>query len=264
MVINMNDEDMARLNFYNISVLNQTWKNNSFFSYETKHRPYCGICFIVSGGITYKTENRCISASAGDIVILKSGTRYRADFNMNYTQDILINFCCETFNKDTNFFDAPTDEIIVFKQRMNMKKYFFDILNYASMNGRQCMVKSALYGIWDGICNSVSENAVFIKIKQIIDSDTEFKMREPEMAEKLHVSISTLQRTFKKNYGKTVSDYRNELRILKAKELLISGNYSMEDIAEILGFYDSGHFSRCFKKQVGLSPTKYLKQYYIM
>ena len=89
-------------------------------------------------------------------------------------------------------------------------------------------------------------------------------MKEAELAERCLVSVSTLQRVFKNTYGKTISEYRNELRISKAKKLLITGNYTVEETAEILGFYDSAYFSRCFKKAEGLSPKKYLKQYYTM
>ena len=103
-----------------------------------------------------------------------------------------------------------------------------------------------------------------MRIKHIIESDTEFKLCEPEIAKMCSLSVSTLQRIFKKEYGKSISEYRNALRISKAKKLLISRNYSMNDIAERLGFCDSGYFSRFFKKQEGLSLKKYLKQYYKM
>ena len=81
------------------------------------------------------------------------------------------------------------------------------------------MVKSMLYAIVDGLCCSGENNAEFVRIKQAIDADIEFELKEPNLAEMCSVSVSTFQRTFKKGYGKTVSEYRNELRISRAKEL---------------------------------------------
>ena len=97
---------MADLNFRDIYVHNQIWQRGNFFSYETESRPYCGICFIVSGGIKYKTETADISASIGDAVILKKDARYRAIFDAKLTHDILINFYCESLNEVDGFFSA--------------------------------------------------------------------------------------------------------------------------------------------------------------
>ena len=132
------------------------------------------------------------------------------------------------------------------------------------MNNRGCMVKAMLYSIFDEILNCDLSNTLFVEIKQAVDSDEGLNLKETELAEKCSVSVSTLQRVFKNTYGKTISEYKNELRISKAKKLLITGNYTMEEISEMLGFCDSAYFSRCFKKAEGISPKKYLKQYYTM
>lgn len=260
----MVNKNMADLNFYNIYVHNQMWQRGNFFSYETESRPYYGICFIVSGEIRYKTEKTDISVFAGDVVILKKDARYRAIFETNLTQSILINFNCEASNRENGFFSEADDKILMFKNRGDLQKKFFDILSYGLTSGRECMVKSVLYAIVDGLCSFDENNAEFVRIKQVIDADVEFELNEPDLAERCSVSVSTFQRIFKKGYGRTVSEYRNELRISKAKELLITGNHSVEEVANKLGFCDSAYFSRCFKKTEGLSPKKYLKQYYTM
>lgn len=260
----MVNKNMADLNFRDIYVHNQIWQRGNFFSYETESRPYCGICFIVSGGIKYKTETADISASIGDAVILKKDARYRAIFDAKLTHDILINFYCESLNGVDGFFSESEDKILMFKNRGDLQKMFFDILSYGLTSGRECMVKSVLYAIVDGLCSFCGNNAEFIRIKQAIDADVEFKLKEPDLAERCSVSVSTFQRIFKKGYGKTVSEYRNELRMAKAKELLITGCHSIEELADRLGFCDSAYFSRCFKKTEGLSPKQYLKHYYTM
>ena len=255
---------IENLNFYDISVLNQIWKSGNFFSYETKSRPCFGICFIISGAIKYITKTKEVTAASGDVIILKKDSRYRAVFEESSTQNILINFSCDGLGGENDLFESTDEEIIALKNRRDLKNRFLEILSYEFMNNRRCMVKAVLYSIFDEIFNSDASNTLFAEIKRVIDSDEGLNMKEAELAERCLVSVSTLQRVFKNTYGKTISEYRNELRISKAKKLLITGNYTVEGTAEILGFYDSAYFSRCFKKAEGLSPKKYLKQYYTM
>ena len=185
-------------------------------------------------------------------------------FEESSTQDILINFSCDGLGGENDLFESTDEEIIALKNRRDLKNRFLEILSYEFMNNRRCMVKAVLYSIFDEIFNSDASNTLFAEIKRVIDSDEGLNMKEAELAERCLVSVSTLQRVFKNTYGKTISEYRNELRISKAKKLLITGSYSIEETAEMLGFYDSAYFSRCFKKAEGLSPKKYLKQYYTM
>ena len=137
-------------------------------------------------------------------------------------------------------------DITLIKDRENLKNDFFEMLNYAEFRERGYMVKSVFYRIIDSLTQSGIETTLSAKIKQIINSDP--SASEADIAKACSVSISTLQRTFKYAYGKTVSKYKNDIRMAKAKRLLLSGMYSVEETAVILNFCDSAYFSRCFKK----------------
>lgn len=258
----MLNKALSDANYTNISVLSQNWENESSFSYTNKLRPYYGICFVVSGGIKYRTEIREFSASAGDIVILKKNARYKAVFCQSPpTADILINF--QITQGTESLFGAADEKIVIVKNRFDLKQAFFSALEFFLMPDRACMVKSAFFGILDGICAPEAADGDFLSVKAAIESDAEFKLKEPELAKMCSVSVSTFQRLFKKSFGKSFSEYKNERRIIKAKELLAQG-LSTEEISERLGFCDSSHFSKRFKREVGTSPKKYLKQHYTM
>lgn len=257
----MFNNDIANFDFYDINVLNQMWKKGTSFPYEKNARPYHGACFVVSGKIKYKTKEKEIVATEGDVVILKKNSKYKAIFCESNTQDILANFQCENREKTKDFFDIYDDEIIVFKNRVDLQKIFLEIYDYNMLPQRKCMVKAKLYQIMDEICTVEPKNDIFKQIKQEIDRDYDFTLKETDLAKKCMVSVSTLQRTFKKIYGKPISEYKNEIKIQKAKELLSTNSHTTEEIAEILGFCDSSHFSKSFKKYVGVSPKKYAKQH---
>lgn len=76
--------------------------------------------------------------------------------------------------------------------------------------------------------------------------------------------VSTLSKTyfcylFKLMTKKTFVEYLTECRIQEALRLLENADYSIQNISEMLGFNDAAHFSRTFKKQVGMSPRGYRK-----
>ena len=58
----------------------------------------------------------------------------------------------------------------------------------------------------------------------------------------------------------TITQYRDNLRINVAKELLESGHFSVTEISIELGYCDIYHFSKIFKQIVGISPQKYIKE----
>ena len=59
--------------------------------------------------------------------------------------------------------------------------------------------------------------------------------------------------------GLTTHEYVTTRRVERAKTLLTETNLTMTEIAQTLGFADSGHFSRVFGKYVGVTPSEYRK-----
>lgn len=68
-----------------------------------------------------------------------------------------------------------------------------------------------------------------------------------------------LNRAFKKVTGQSISRYINTVRINQAKELIETTPLSVGEIGYLTGLNDPFHFSKVFKKYVGISPTQYFK-----
>ncbi len=64
-------------------------------------------------------------------------------------------------------------------------------------------------------------------------------------------------RIFKKYTGKTFKTYLIDLRINKAKDLLLNSELPISQICYEIGFNDLSHFNRVFKKKVGCSPSEF-------
>lgn len=86
---------------------------------------------------------------------------------------------------------------------------------------------------------------------------------EPLMLEDV-CKVSTLSKTyfcylFKLITKKTFVEYLTGRRIQEALRLLDNADHSIQDVSDLLGFNDAAHFSRTFKKQMGMSPRAYRK-----
>ncbi|MCA0756930.1 AraC family transcriptional regulator [Paenibacillus sp. N4] len=65
---------------------------------------------------------------------------------------------------------------------------------------------------------------------------------------------------FKRHMHKSPSAYMTELRINRAKELLLVTDKNMREVAQFVGYRDEFYFSRRFKESTGVPPTAYVKQ----
>ena len=66
-------------------------------------------------------------------------------------------------------------------------------------------------------------------------------------------------RTFKEVTGQTPIEYRTRIRIETAKQMLEDGDLSVLEIGARVGFASAAYFSSAFKKEVGISPSKYAR-----
>ena len=78
-----------------------------------------------------------------------------------------------------------------------------------------------------------------------------------DVAAASNISSSRLSGLFKKETGSSVMAYRNELRLVKAAQLLLHSNLRIADIGDRVGYSEQAFFSRFFRKHLGMSPRQY-------
>jgi two-component system response regulator YesN len=93
-------------------------------------------------------------------------------------------------------------------------------------------------------------------VKYIEDHYTE-PLTVAEVADVFFVTPSYFAHFFKKRAGKSVIQFLNEVRILKARLLLEQEDMPVSEVALQVGFDDINYFSRKFKQLTGRTPTEY-------
>lgn len=105
------------------------------------------------------------------------------------------------------------------------------------------------------------DNEFLQKITQIIEENLEMeKMDIAFIADKMCMSHSTLYRKIKGLTDMSANEFIRKVKMHKGVELLMSGQYTISEIAYMIGFSSVAYFRQCFKDEYGMSPSDYVKQ----
>lgn len=89
-----------------------------------------------------------------------------------------------------------------------------------------------------------------------------YRITLEELADYLKISESYLSKLFKNEMGISVSDYINELKVDKAKNMLQYSDSKIAEIANYLSFSSQSHFIQVFRKITGVTPYKFRQEYF--
>ena len=98
---------------------------------------------------------------------------------------------------------------------------------------------------------------VIFKATNLIKKNYMCKLTLSEVAAAVNLSPSYLSKIFKEETGNTFNSYLNRVRIEAGKRLILSGETSLVDVSNIIGYDDQSYFTKVFKKLTGFSPGKY-------
>ncbi len=128
-------------------------------------------------------------------------------------------------------------------------------------NRKAALTQKYIAGLYDiilSVSTKLKTAKRLDKIKTLIEKRPGDKYTAKYLAELAGISVRNLENQFKTEYGITPLKYLNECRIKYAAFLLASGKKVCET-AEMTGYYDAYHFSKQFKKIMGISPSEYAK-----
>lgn len=150
-----------------------------------------------------------------------------------------------------------------------LKDMELEFLNYSELKERFEYFESlcsflhdVLTSIRQGNSRSFQEGDIascFNRMIAYIDQHFEQKLYLKDLSAQFFINQVYCCQFFKKNLGKTFSEYVSELRISKARELLKQTDLSIEKIAIKSGYVDYYYFNKVFKKHCGMTPTKFRK-----
>lgn len=245
------------------------------------------VMYMVEGHADFEMENRlCASADKGDIVIFNSriGAREcrvgRGGMRcisivlfLDDLEDTLNNlFSTHEFDGAKMFEAARTTESCVcFPANDMLESIFTGLLQvpekYADYHRKLLTLQAvvALMDVKDGrvagyryfsgdTCRKVHE------ARKLLGENLGTELSTEILAEKVKLNRTTLQQVFRQVYGMTVYEYRTQVRIQEAKNLLLTGKMSVTEIAGLCGYSNASKFAAVFRRVTGTVPGEWRRR----
>jgi AraC family transcriptional regulator len=137
------------------------------------------------------------------------------------------------------------------RQHSKLDKHFLDGLGTVA-TGNLILALRAVHGV-NGSATTFSRQ----KLRGIIDhiqANLARSIRVKDLAKKTGLSRAHFAEVFKNTTGVSPHEYVTRCRVLRAQDLLATGEHRISEVAELAGFCDQSHLNRHFKKLLGYSP----------
>lgn len=229
-----------------------------------------GFVCVYNGQAEYVFENgQRLILNPGEIAFIPSQSAYRVQA---YEDNIFDHYTVNFLGEIDSFPDWITqDSFLVLKSR-NFEYYLTQFREMAELwasmhSGYRMLTKAKLSMMMTNFLleamNCATDPASYnrtLPAVRLMENHYEERISISSLAQACHMSTSSFRRAFTNVYNQSPIAYLMNLRIEKAKGLLLVG-YSIEDIAHMTGFDDVNYFGRCFRKYTGITPGKYRNQY---
>ena len=268
------------LEFSDIYGINVTKsKNNRHVESENHSHPYYELLYVRSGNFTYFIDDEIIPVEPKTVVLTNKNTIHKArlygDGDSTY---FIIRFYT------TSIDESLSDTVLnLFKYR----KFLIDENDFSLIDllfskiykeykhnneNSDIMLKYELGEILITLSRLVSKSDSTLAVEHaptVIEESVKYinsLVGTPEIneitltsvAEKFFMSPTHFSRKFKQETGFGFKEYITSAKILFAKNLMHSTNYSITKIALLSGFDDSNYFSTVFKNHESISPRAYI------
>lgn len=217
---------------------------------ETKDRAYYGLSFCADEGrITYTQNGIDYVEDKTHAVILPERQNY------SLYREVSGAFPVINFSTAEPICDTIT-VIEVHNNELLMKSYE-EIKKLLASGGSRTKILSHFYSMLNEL--SSENNTVLIDpaLKYLYENYASADISNAFLAKKCKISEVYFRRLFKLLVGVSPRQYVLTLRIQKAKQMLSEGRERVQTIADECGFESGAHFSRTFKKHVGMTPAEY-------
>ncbi len=236
-----------------LSVQKLNWDFNDTY---VQPRPYNAISFRLKGNSDFSDGRAVTHLNDGDILFMPQNVGY----HLKSVEEEIIVIHFELEGKNQNNY-----EVIHPRHPESYRQLFESLLEEWNSRGQGYYLKamSRFYAIFAKIQNhlSTADNAAYAKIKESVKylhrNFTDSCLNIDALCNLSNMSDTYFRRLFYEVYGTTPIKFINELRINYAVELLETGYYTIEEIAEKCGFEDSKYFSTVFKKLKHQTPSSY-------
>lgn len=256
------EKEISRLN---ITVSTATHvKLGPTYGWSAKNPAFTRIYCILDGSGTLTVDDKAIPMVPGNVYILPTGTDFSYVCHSSM-EKLFFHVNLLAYNH-FDLFRNMTGCTVLTGRAEQIKQavdWFKQADAYAAIQ-----TKNWLYTLITDAMASTQVDAGPIQVysplikqaMQYVEQNRRSGLTAGEIAGKLSISESRLQKQFRREVGVTLGQYTNDRLFFYAEQQLRLTDLSIKEISEQLGFCDPFYFSRMFSTRYGMSPREYRKR----
>ncbi|MEG0395842.1 MAG: response regulator [Oscillospiraceae bacterium] len=147
--------------------------------------------------------------------------------------------------QEENIFENASNEIEAIQSVINHRQ----LMQWLSIFSSRLVI---------GMQRMGSTKKLFLQnVKEYVLEHSDQRIMLQELASHVNLSPSYLSGAFKKEYGQTLVEFINEIKIKRAREIIRDEKCKVYELSYRLGFENSYYFTKVFKKYAGMTPKQY-------
>lgn len=252
---------------------------------------YIELAYVVDGAFRQKILGKDITFHKGELCLIDKNCLHQDYLFSSPSVVLFIGLANEMFDEimDEN---VTTQKIISFLQSALMKQK--DVQQYLHFKPHPTAVadmETCLISLIQELCCNDKGSryickGLMMRIFRILSTNYEFSLSKElrktmnwvvfeevtgfikqhyaqmsiqDLVERFHFQEDYFNRLIKSKTGLTYSEYIQQIRLSEAERLLKNTRYSIEQIADLVGYHNKGYFYKIFQKRNGMTPLAYRK-----
>lgn len=250
--IEINDLPFVDFDIKGIKASNASFSVNTEVDYLEDGRQRYLIHILTDGTRIYKTENEEITITSGTLMLLPHGTKYYTkslDVGKPYCKGLSVIF--DLVGPDGMMLSLDSRRLHVRHDSRGVYIKLLEKMLRCTLEDPDNIleIKSYLMRLILEIVRDVKGQVPdeLAPAFELLEIRYKENLAVKEYADSCHMSESYFRKKFTEFTGRSPIQYRNELRFAEARRLYSEGA-TVNEIADELGFFDAGYFSRMYKK----------------
>lgn len=267
--INLYEKKIIADSEFPVQIIENNITEIGTYCYEHWHE-HIEMHFVLDGEAILYCNHKPVHMHEGNLIIINSNELHKAVSKTQIFNALVIIFEMDNFSKEI------VNHNMIFRTLIESDEKIKELLTAIHKEekdkkvGYKLALKGKIYELLTYlmryyVVESISNKEHLIRNKNLKRLNTVFQyiqknytepLTNKELAEIIHLSEFRFCHLFKESMGQSPLNYINDIRLKKAYNLLQQKQYTVSEIASIVGFQDFNNFGRLFRKKYGFPPSK--------
>ncbi|MGL2966226.1 helix-turn-helix domain-containing protein [Flavobacterium sp. XGLA_31] len=246
-------------------------KAHPFIEKPHRHNFYLLVLFTAGSGM-HEIDFERFTIKPGSLFVLQPGQMHHWELS-NDIEGYILFYTRESYNlhfgnrkiEDYPFYQSMrnTPEIIFSEEKLSAILPYFELLLQQNntavfLNLLDCIhIKTTQLYLTENNHTTHSYNYKIRAFEILLEEFYKTQKSPSFYAENMNITLKHLNRICKETINQTVTESITNRVVLEAKRLLINPNYTVNQIADTLGFENYSYFTRLFKQKTGITPREF-------